>query len=181
MFYSINRRERLEDHWILLILGSCNLSAIRGDFTGASSKPFTHIHELKSSTRSNSGFIFLLKDSLWSLSVPSAFDGSDQICDLWITGVTVTASLAPVWSPNYAGRSWKSKTPSFANNAVQLYEAQWRRDACAQVRVPLWVRARAPNSVSSPRSVLFLGFMKRILTLCVVRWLWDYCHYHLSL
>lgn len=58
------------------------MSDIRGDLTVCSSKPVTHIHELKSSTRSSSGFIILLKDSLLSPRVPSLFDGSDQISDL---------------------------------------------------------------------------------------------------
>lgn len=42
------------------------MSDIRGDLTGSSSKPITHIHELKSDTRSSSGLILLLKDSLLS-------------------------------------------------------------------------------------------------------------------
>lgn len=143
----------------------CCLSDIRG-FTGCSSKPFTHTldtHWAKIKTRSNSGFIILLKVSLWSPRGSSRvwWEGSNQ----WpLDGRRDRYSARASDHLTTHFDRWNAKF-FYSSTAPCTYKAWWRWNVHAQ----FWVRARAPNGVSCPWSNLFERvYHENILPSCLV-------------
>lgn len=118
VFSSLNRRERREEHLVCFV--HCFWCLISEATSQAAHQNLLHTFMSSNQTPEAVQASFFCSRTLsW---VPSLFDGSDQISDLWITGMTVPAPevrRASLSSPNYAVWPWKPRILLLANSTVQ--------------------------------------------------------------